>query len=337
VTIKVAIVGTGNVARQNYLPCLAAAGDVSLSYFNRTREKAVQAAEQYGGRVAASLQELMAEKPDTVFVLTRESQRYEVACRLLGLGPKRLFFEKPLVAQHGQENVVEEDFARATEILQRAHDAGTETAMVFNYRFFDQSAKAKQIVDSGQLGEPVHFTGLVHYACWSHCIDLLLYFIGPMVEITALGSTQEHPALDAGEATPVCAAVRAANGATGTIIGTAGIDFGLPLYELTLAYEKGRISMRDLDGPMEVIDYRTHRHELHTLSFGVSRWDQYKASFCRSINAYLSSIRESHPPPIPGIAGLRELQFEAALKRSIAQRRPVALDQEFAIDPSLIP
>ena len=63
----------------------------------------------------------------------------------------------------------------------------------------------------------------------------------------------------------------------------------------------------------------------------VSRWDQYRASFGKSINAYLASIRAGDPPTVPGIAGLRELQFEAAIKRSIAQGAPVDPDVDFPL------
>ena len=329
--LKIAIVGTGSIARGQYVPNLVKHEDVTLSYFNRTRSKAEAVAEQYGGRVVGSLSELLADEPDAIFVLTRESDRYQACSELLGYKPKRLFFEKPLVAKAGQAHVTEDDFFQAREILQRAKAAGTETAMVFNYRFFEHTRLGKQIVDIHDFGRPVHVLGLVHYACWSHCIDLLLDFMGPVAEITALRSRQARPWGNE-RVTDVTLALRTDGDATGTIIGTCGVDFGSPLYELTLAYEGGRLSMRDLDGDMEVIDYATGRHETHALSRNVSRWDQYAASFADSIAAYLASIRAGAEPPIPGVAGLRELQFEAAIKRSIAQKRPVALAEEFPLD-----
>ena len=62
-----------------------------------------------------------------------------------------------------------------------------------------------------------------------------------------------------------------------------------------------------------------------------SRWDQYRASFEKSLVAYLDSIRQATPPLVSGLAGLEELQFEAALRRSIAQRRPVNVQDEFPV------
>ena len=87
----------------------------------------------------------------------------------------------------------------------------------------------------------------------------------------------------------------------------------------------------DLDGDLELIDYASERHTVHALSRSVSRWDQYRASFGKAINAYLDAVQAGSPPPVPGLAGLQELQFEAALKRSIAQGRPVVVAEEFPI------
>lgn len=330
-TLKVAIVGTGKVAAQNYLPYLVQQKDVTLSYYNRSRDKAEAAAQQFGGRVAGSLADLLADEPDTVLVLTRETDRYQVANALIALHPRRLFFEKPLVAQGGQAAVTEDDFHKGHDLLSRAHAAGVETAMVFNYRFFDQTRKAHELVVAHNWGQPVHFTGLVHYACWSHCIDLALAFMGPAAAITALAAPVARPCMGSDNVRDVTAAVQMANGATGTIIGTCSIDFKLPLYELTVAFERGRLTMRDLDGDLELIDYPTERHMVHALSRSVSRWDQYRASFGKAINAYLDSVRAGAPPPVPGLAGLQELQFEAALKRSIAQRKPVIVTEDFPI------
>lgn len=329
-TLNIAVVGTGKVA-QNYLAAIVKRENVALRYYNRTRAKAEAAAAQFGGEVADSLPELLATDPDCVLVLTAESVRYAMTKELLTLRPRRLFFEKPLVAMQGQAAVTEEDFRKGHELLSAAQQADIPTAMVFNYRFFEQTQRARRLIVEHDLGQPVHFTALVHYACWSHCIDLTLWFMGEAATITALASPQAGPCMGSENVRNVTAAVELANGATGTIIGTCGIDFGLPLYELTFCYERGRIHMRDLDGDLELINYKTGEHTIHALSRNSSRWDQYRASFGKAINAYLDSVEAGAPPPVPGLAGLQELQFEAALKRSIAAKRPVAIADEFPI------
>ncbi len=82
------------------------------------------------------------------------------------------------MAALGQAAVTQADFWRARDLWQRAEAGGTTTAMVFNYRFFDQTQKARALIAALDLGAPVHFSGLVHYACWSHVIDLVLGLYG---------------------------------------------------------------------------------------------------------------------------------------------------------------
>jgi predicted dehydrogenase len=325
-TLKIAIVGTGSVARQSYLPYLSKRQDVLLSYFSRTRAKAEDCAREFGGRVAGSVAELMAENPDAVLVLTGETQRYDATLPLLEYHPRRIFFEKPLVARDGQANVCEEDFFTAREMLQRAYAAGVETAMVFNYRFFDQTLRARKIVHERGFGNLIQASLFINYACWSHCIDLLHLFGGRAAWVTALaGETTYQGAVD------VAGSFHLENGASGTILGTSGSKFDFSLYELHFNFENGSLHFSDLDGPLDVFDHAQLYRETYSLIGNYSRWAQYSASFEKSLAAYLESIQREAPPPIAGAAGLEELQFEAALRRSIAQRRPVEVQKEFPL------
>lgn len=325
--IKIAVVGTGKVARDSYLPYLAQQKDVALSYFSRTKAKAAACAHDFGGTVANSIPELLAAEPDAVLVLTGEMERQAVTLELLAGHPKRLFFEKPLVAQHGQANVVEDDFFAARDLLQRARAAGTETAMVFNYRFFEQTQRVRQLVHDRNFGQLRQAALFVNYACWSHSIDLLHLFGGRAARISALaGDILYEGAVD------VAGSFQLENGATGTILGTSGTKFAHPLYDHTFNFERGSVHYSDLDGPLDIFDHATRYRESYSLIGDHSRWDQYHASFHKSLAAYLDSIRHGQPPPVSGIAGLEELQFEAALRRSIAQGRPVDVQKEFALE-----
>ncbi len=122
------------------------------------------------------------------------------------------------------------------------------------------------------------------------------------------------------------------NGATGVILGTSGSQFSFPLYDMQFNYKHASLRFTDLDGSLSVQDATTRYAESHTISANHSRWDQYKASFEKSLAAYLDSIRQGAPPPVPGMAGLEELQFEAAVRRSISQKRPVDVQQEFSLE-----
>jgi predicted dehydrogenase len=331
-SLRIAIVGTGEVARRNYLPFLAAQPGVALAYFNRTPEKAQQAARDFGGEVFASVEKLVAWKPTAVLVLTAETCRHEIGTAVIEAGAARVFFEKPLVAVHGQSRVEEEDFVRGRAMLARARARGCETAMIFNYRFFAQSQRAKEIVTARKFGRVINVTGQVHYACWSHAIDLIHCFAGGVSEITALSGPVERKGDRVDPARDVAASFVTLDGAAGTLIGTAGMRWQHPLFELTFTFENGRIHLRDLDGTIEILDGARREHETISFVRDESRWSSYDESFRQAIGAYLKSLRENAPPPVPGIDGLRELQFEAALKRSIRERRPVKVPEEFPLE-----
>jgi predicted dehydrogenase len=329
--LKIAVVGTGNVATGNYLPALAKHEDVQLCCYNRTAAKARQVAQTFNAQYLESLEDVAAWQPDAALVLTSEMARFDTAMQLVDLGLPRLFFEKPLVARNGQAHVDEQDFELGCQLMQAAQKRQCQTAMIFNYRFFEQTRTAKQIAIQRQFGQVVNFMGMVHYACWSHCIDLVHHFAGDLKQITAL----QGDIMRKGQgitAEDVGASMQMSNGAIGTLVGTAAMSWQHPLYELVLNFEHGRIHMRDIDGTMEILDHKQNVHETRTITRNDSRWQQYSNSFAHAVNAYLDSLRNQSMPPVPGFAGLRELQTEASLKRSAAQRRPVDVQREFSIN-----
>jgi predicted dehydrogenase len=332
--LKVAIVGAGKVAQNSYLPYLNKAPGVTLGYLSRTPAKAEAAAAKFGGQVFDSPASLMQWAPDAVFILTREMDRFDAAMAILAHNPKRLFLEKPLVAGKGQEQVTEQDFAEGRRLIHEAERRGCETAMIFNYRFFDHTLLARRVAAERDFGSVVSIVGQTHYACWSHCIDLIHHFAGPIAVVSAqAGAVTRSAGSTAGALTApdLAAAFQTEGGATGTLLGTAALSWEFPLFELALNFERGRVRMQDLDGDLEIMDSRRQDHERYGIARGRSRWDQYTASFGKSIAAYLDAIRGGLPPPVPGLAGLLELQVEAGFKRSIAQGRPVRLAEEFPL------
>jgi predicted dehydrogenase len=330
--MELAIVGVGKVAQDNYIPTLLRHKDVSLTCYSRTFEKTETVAQRFGLRAARTLVELFERQPEVVFVLTHVEQHLESTQSLLPYKPKRLFLEKPLVAKGGQAHVTQQDFWDGKDLLLQAQEAGTETAMVFNYRFFDQIQRAKRLVKERSFGETISVVCLTHFACWSHCIDLIMNFAGPVREISAHEGKQAYP-FEGREVIDVAASFLIGDHATGVLLGTSGISWSMPLFELTVNFEGGRIHFRDLDQDMEVLDYRQNIHELFSQSRDESRWAKYNQSFEKSVDAYLDAVRAGAPPPVPGMAGLLELQFEASIKKSIAERRPIRPFEEFPTDP----
>ena len=153
--MEIAIVGTGKVAERNYIPSLLRHDDVSLSLYSRTRERADALGERFGVPVAGSLDELFEREPEAVFVLTGEQQRLEAVKRTSSSPAQAVVPREALVAREGQASVTEQDFWDGKSLLEEAASAGTEVAMVFNYRFFDQTQRALRFIEDREFGSPV--------------------------------------------------------------------------------------------------------------------------------------------------------------------------------------
>lgn len=153
---------------------------------------------------------------------------------------KHIYCDKPLAL-----NVTE-----AQEISEKAHLSGRVCRMTFNYRFLPATLRAKELIESGALGEIYHFRGAYLHAgyidpkrprTWRtdfsqsgggaimdlgvHLIDLLRWLLGEFAEVSATLETRipTRPHVATGAPTTVdvddiaLAQVRLANGAYGMI------------------------------------------------------------------------------------------------------------------------
>ena len=147
-TVSVAVVGTGGIARShgealagNENARITGAIDVDMT-------KAEAYAETYGGRAFPSLTECL-DDVDAVYILTPPSFRRRYAEEAIEAG-MHVFCEKPLA--------ISPEDGRA--IADAAQKKGVIAMTGFNQRYRLGYRKLKEVVASGQLGRPYHF--------WSH-------------------------------------------------------------------------------------------------------------------------------------------------------------------------
>lgn len=136
---------------------------------------------------------------DAVVVSTPPSLHAEMCIGALGSG-KHVLCEKPLARS------VEE----ARTILEARDASGTFLATGFNYRFYPSIAKARELLDAGEIGELDHIRSYTGYSAeehshpWLrdaeemgggalrdngiHLIDLTRYFLGEPVEVSGYAS-----------------------------------------------------------------------------------------------------------------------------------------------------
>lgn len=145
--MKVAIVGTGNIANTHAQALGLLRQDVVLAVNHRAEAAAAFAVRWGIPRSSTQLQEALAPEIDCIHLCTPPALHYADALRILQAG-KHLICEKPLCLSAYQ----------ARELMELAKAQGVLAAVNFNVRYHDACQKAKQYIDEGQLG-PVQ---LVH-------------------------------------------------------------------------------------------------------------------------------------------------------------------------------
>ena len=157
-------------------------------------------------------------------------------------GPNNLHAEPTIAAAEAGKHVICEkplgrDAAESYETWQRVQATGVKHMCAFNYRFVPANRLARQIIESGELGEIQHFRG-AYLQEWgttegdiwrfqkdlagsgslgdlgAHVIDLARYLVGEVTEVSAITQTfiEGRDVDDAVESV-----VRFENGAVGTI------------------------------------------------------------------------------------------------------------------------
>jgi predicted dehydrogenase len=139
---RIGIIGAGAIARVHadrwkQMPHVELAG-----YYDILPEAAQRAVNEYGGRVFASLEEMLANV-DAVDICTTAIAHKEPILAAAEAGVP-MVCEKPL-ARH---------LADCYEIVEGVERTGTPLFVAQVVRFFPQYAKAKETLDSGALGKP---------------------------------------------------------------------------------------------------------------------------------------------------------------------------------------
>ena len=242
-TVNVGIIGCGGIANGKHMPSLSQVPEVKMVAFcDIIRERAEKAAKEYGtpdAKVYTDYKELL--KDDTievVHVLTPNREHADISIDALYAG-KHVMCEKPM--------------AKTAADAQRMYDAakatGKKLTIGYQHRQKPESIFAKQVIDSGELGEiyyanclAIRRRGTPNWGVFlneeeqgggpiidiaTHSLDLTLYLMNNYEPELVIGKTHkklEHP--EAGNiwgdngvsTTPLeeaaCAFIKMKNGAT---------------------------------------------------------------------------------------------------------------------------
>lgn len=146
--IRAGVIGCGSIAIHRHIPEYAANENCTMAgYFDPVAGRAQKMADQYGGKVYDSIEALLADKSiDAVSVCT--SNRYHAPVTIAALkAGKHVLCEKPMATS----------VQDAQEMIDCAKAEGRFLMIGHNQRLADAHRRARQILDTGELGRILSF------------------------------------------------------------------------------------------------------------------------------------------------------------------------------------
>lgn len=335
--IRVALVGAGMAAAPHLASLRALESRVEVAWVaGRTPERIAAAASQLpGARTTLDLEPVLRDPSVQVaLVLTPPDTHLDIAASLAAAG-KHVLLEKPLGL----------DALDAEQVVARCREAGVRLGVMLQHRLRPASLAMKALVESGGLGEmtcvsvdmrwwrpqsyfdqPGRGTrardgGGVLLTQGIHTLDNFLQIAGAPVELAAFANTSRAHRMECEDT--VAAALRYANGATGSLNATIAaypgfperIDFSGTLATATLA--GGQLDVQWLDG-------RTHTvGATQMLGGGADPMAFGHHAHLAVIEDFLDAIENDREPRIDGASVLPVQRFIDALLASASRREVV--------------
>ena len=227
------IIGCGMIADFHCRAIQDLRGAKLVACYNRTPDKAEALAEKYGMRAYADLRTLLADDAvDVVTICTASGAHMEPAVAAARAG-KHVIIEKPL----------EITLRRCDKIIEACDRAGVVCSTIFPSRFHESAQLMKRAVDRGRFGRltlgdayvkwyrsQAYYDSGAWRGTWEldgggalmnqaiHSVDLLLWLMGPVADLSARTATLAHQRIDVEDA--AVASLRFQNGALGSIEAT---------------------------------------------------------------------------------------------------------------------
>ena len=347
------IIGCGMIANFHARAIADVRGAKLVACYDNFPAAADRLAESTGCRAYHDLDSLLADPAvDVVTIGTPSGAHLEPALAAARAG-KHVIVEKPL----------EITLRRCDQIIEACEKAGVVCSTVFPSRFHDSCVEMKRAIDQGRFGRPTlgdaivkwyrsqeYYDGGAWRGTWEldgggalmnqaiHSVDLLTWFMGPIVEVRAQTGLLAHERIAVEDV--ALAAVTFANGAMGVIEAATAVYPGY-LKRIEIHGSQGSAMMEedivkwDFAKPAKR-DAAIHQAMANRRSGGGGAADPKAIGHhghARQFQDVMSAIKKGQRPAIDGREGRRSVEIILAIYKSAETGRAVALP--LASDPVL--
>lgn len=311
-------------------------------------DRAEKMADRYGVRAHTDLGEMLErEQLDVVNICTPSGMHGKEACQVMRSG-RHVIVEKPMDIR----------LETIDEMLRVQQEAGVTLSVISQKRFDPSTQRVRALVEEGAFGRLVlgsaqllwwraqeyynsgSWRGTLALDCGVlmnqaiHSIDLLQWLMGPVHSVRAYTDTLVHQM----EAEDVAvAALRFANGALGTIVGTTGAYPGVTS-RVELFGDRGSAIIeddelsylhlaRDEQGEVGAYGIGTKHHAREEGDIGTAQQASALSyiGHARQIADVIRAIREDGTPLIDGHEGRRSVQIILGIYESARTGNEVVL------------
>ena len=150
--VTVGFIGAGSIMQLRHVPEARLNRKCAISgFYNRRRSRAKNLADEYGGQVYGTVEEMLADATvQCVVIATANSLHAPLTIQALKAG-KHVLCEKPMAAT----------IAECEEMIKAAQSTGRKLMLAHNMRLEPASKLAKDILSSGRLGAVTSFSAVM--------------------------------------------------------------------------------------------------------------------------------------------------------------------------------
>ncbi len=340
------IIGCGMIAKFHARAIADCSGAQLVACYNRTADKAEALAAEFGCQAYTDLDQMLArDDVQIVTIGTASGAHCEPAVAAAKAG-KHVIVEKPLEVTR----------QRCLQMIDACERAGVKLATIFPSRFHQASLLLKEAAEQGRFGRLALGNAYVKWfrsqeyydsgawrGTWEmdgggalmnqaiHSVDLLLWLMGPVINVMAHTATLAHERIDVEDV--ATATVRFANGALGTIEATTA-SFPGALKKIELTGSRGTAILEEEDIiKWEFAEPQEHDQQLRADMLGRTKTGGGAAdpaaighhAHAALFRDFLQAIEQDRPPRIDGREGMRSVDLILAIYESAKSGRSVSL------------